>query len=1257
MERRLLIKQAIMALDGGTFQQLCDSYLFLKGYKNLHALGSQAGSRKTTKGTPDTYFYSEIADLYILVEYTTQRERINKKIEDDIKKCLTLSDEIRVGKIIYCHTSSNISIEFENKIRTKLKNENIELKLIGIDELTEDLFNNYPWLVREYLGIAIDSNQILCLDNFLDLYNKGASVAPLVKEVLGRERELLELEESFEKNNCIIITGEAGVGKTQLALSFANKFANDNGYKLYCFFPINQLIEEDLAYYFDQPGKYILVLDDVNEIPYWETIIKFIISKNDSFQFKILITVRKYAYEQFNDKINKWLISKKLNLRSLRDEEVITLLQSRLNIPDLYAITQIIELAKGNARIAMIGGLLLKQVGLEDIQTLESLISSYYTSFMPSCFDSDDTLIVAASVAYYKVLNLDRIDNVTLISDNLSISIERIKEIIQILVNNEILDKYSTFVKYSDQCLANYILKYAIIDREVINLNNLIENFYFTSKDPLIVVIKLLLNNFNTVDIRNRVFCSVKTVYKKLIKRFDTNREELKSYILMFSSIIYNEALLYVKKQIDIHCEENVELNLAELGNYRQIERIDLDLLKILGSLVDNSEIFENVIELFVLAFSKYPSFYPSFYHFCIRYFVNSENYKDLVIKRKAFLLKIEKQSEGWNNYNFTVLYLDIFIEFIRPESRFNRLVTPSLITSESISLSLDSYTEEFRNIMWENLKRICQVFNEKEGVMIKVNKILSESFSYSLNKYNDFLIFDFKYIKEILEGWFPLNCYDNCQLVYFMHKHLNLIGMNLIDNTNEYFNTRQFSLFTLFNPIIETTIRNIDKNKELIKTNIIKFISVEGTAGIEEFLLFINGIQLRSNNSLISNLIILFEVVYEFKPEIYREVVKLYLELGTPLNVHPKYIIQKFIEQYGEKETWDLISSMEYKDRGNWKFYFFELLPSNSINEVYLENLYQYLKGNEDLKCMHLYYRDLSMLKKFINIDKNIFDNVCQIVLSMLENNDIWLECYFSIFFNNLEKNFPNSIEELNLKSDILIGLFFRMLKVDSNFDNEGIIFKYILNIEPNFINQFIQYFKTEFIELTGYRRYNDDSLGVFFDYLLETGEYLNVISELFDEILLETNMFFHKAVDLFAFILRGSRACNKLEASKVEFLKYYIKINNNDVEKMRAIFSALYDFDDNVRILFFKEFLRYNNELETFRIILQRPSIYTYNTYNIIHKYENRIEMLKNLRDSQELRGLSFIQHRVCIDDEISMYEGMIDEERRDQFINSAL
>lgn len=72
------IKRRIDELDGGAFQNLCDTYLCYKGYGNGYSLGMSTGTNKTAKGNPDTYFLTA-DNKYVFVMYTTQKQTFSTK--------------------------------------------------------------------------------------------------------------------------------------------------------------------------------------------------------------------------------------------------------------------------------------------------------------------------------------------------------------------------------------------------------------------------------------------------------------------------------------------------------------------------------------------------------------------------------------------------------------------------------------------------------------------------------------------------------------------------------------------------------------------------------------------------------------------------------------------------------------------------------------------------------------------------------------------------------------------------------------------------------------------------------------------------------------------------------------------------------------------------------------------------------------------------------------------------------------------------
>lgn len=164
------IKNRIDQMDGGAFQNLCDAYLSYKGYKNVYSLGMLTGTDKTAKGNPDTYFLTT-ENKYVFVMYTTQKTDFLKKAIEDIDKCF---DSQKTGvsaedivEIIYCHTYGRLGPGDDQYLRQHCEEHGAVLTLIGLDQLGNDIFRECPILARDFLGISIDSGQILPMDMFV----------------------------------------------------------------------------------------------------------------------------------------------------------------------------------------------------------------------------------------------------------------------------------------------------------------------------------------------------------------------------------------------------------------------------------------------------------------------------------------------------------------------------------------------------------------------------------------------------------------------------------------------------------------------------------------------------------------------------------------------------------------------------------------------------------------------------------------------------------------------------------------------------------------------------------------------------------------------------------------------------------------------------------------------------------------------------------------------------------------------------------
>lgn len=355
------IKQRILQLDAGSFQSMCDRYLSKIGYPNIVSLGTQAGTQKTTRGTPDTYF-CDANGKYVFVEYTTQQSNLPAKIKADIQKCLDLSvtqiPHDKISEIIYCHTSSNIAPKDDTVFRTMCENVGIQFTIYGIDQLAQDFYLKHRGIAKDYLHIAIDTNQIESVEDFIKHYDASKLAAPLATKFLFREDALESLDNLFEKTDVAILAGPAGTGKTRLALQYAKTYSQSTGSQLLCIHDNALPIYEDLALYMETPGHYVLVIDDANQLSGLQHVAQYVVRQAEGYHVKILITVRDYAISKVKDEISGITSFEILPIALLSDEQIKQLVKQELGIQNENYLDRIVRLAGGNARIAKFGFLL-----------------------------------------------------------------------------------------------------------------------------------------------------------------------------------------------------------------------------------------------------------------------------------------------------------------------------------------------------------------------------------------------------------------------------------------------------------------------------------------------------------------------------------------------------------------------------------------------------------------------------------------------------------------------------------------------------------------------------------------------------------------------------------------------------------------------------------------------------------------------------------------------------------------------------------
>lgn len=565
MSKIIDIERKIDELNGGQFQELCNNLLSKQGYKNLVKIGTKEGSSKTTKGTPDSYFKTENGK-YIFVEYTTKKDNLFKKIKDDIEKCLDIKkieiETSEIEEIIYCHTSSNLLPKEDRELVKICEEKGVLLKLYGINEIANEIYNKYKIIAKEYLELPLDTGQIFEVEDFIRKYDSYDMVPPLSTKFQFREKEIEEIISNFEKNKIILLHGAAGVGKTRLALEVAQRISNEKDYKLLCIKSNKQAIFEDLKSYINTENKYLIFVDDINELINPKILLDYL--TNDS-KIKLIFTIRNYAKEAILNNINEITSSVfAIEIKKISDEEIKEFLIQNMEIRNEHYISKIQEIAQGNTRIAyMAGKLAIKAQNLSSVSNATELYSIYYDKYLQETdiVKNRNLCKTLSIVSIIRKLDLENSNLITFFLNFFEISNKEFENSIYELEKLEILEIYrKRIVLMNEQCLANYMIYYGVYKNNYINFSNFLYEMFKTYRGYILETIRILLNVFRSEEIEDFIKEAIDIVWMKYKKEDKNLYYDFMIYFLQFNE---TEVLFYINEIIE---EISTEDSLTYIG-------------------------------------------------------------------------------------------------------------------------------------------------------------------------------------------------------------------------------------------------------------------------------------------------------------------------------------------------------------------------------------------------------------------------------------------------------------------------------------------------------------------------------------------------------------------------------------------------------------------------------------------------------------------------------------------------------------------
>ncbi|MGL5395069.1 MAG: ATP-binding protein [Shewanella sp.] len=1004
-------------MEGGKFQRLCDDWLYRKGFENINPIGMMKTTDRVVKGTPDCLFMQKDG-TYVFSEYTIQQERLAQKLEDDLGKCF---DEFKTGipidkisGIIICYLGKLTTKEI-NSLRTLCYDRGVMLTLNGLDSISLSIKNSYPVLSETYLGLPLDTGQLLSVEDFIVRYGKSNFTTPIDNELLFCDDLLSSATKTLETAKFLLVSGAAGLGKTLLSVTLAKKLQRENNSLIViCLFDKGADLIRDITANLSEPGDYLIFVDDANRLDNRLDYLLHYLNENDeSRTFRIIATVRDYARTSVIEKVKKYTELHEQVMVPLTNAQIKELSESIYGIKNGEYQKRIQEVSCGNPRLAIMASKVVVETNqIQSIQNVTSLYKDYFggNENVKQVVDDDKLIIVTCAISFFRKIDKLNEQQMRWVENSFGIQSEEFWVLVDFLHKNEIVDLYEDeVVKITDQVLSTYLFYIAVFDKKVVPFSSIVNDFYPDYRRTIVDSLNPVISAFDqkrvVADIRNEI----KDIFDELYK--SESVEKSIEFLSTFWFALPTEALLFAANLIEKMPSVNVDWS-SESFEESKDEPSNSSLISLLTNFrYYGEQEFKMSFELLL----KYLVKDKTSLGFVVRALSGCYNFK-LDDWRYAYYIQahiidtlVGLMDKG-ENYLFGRLFILIANSFLKVEHQEHQWSSGDTISIITFRLFPDEQLLPLRENIVSNMTILAAnpelepfvlgCFREYVGRIRREGKEMAEADLPFLEKH---------FIKTL-----NTKNISNCLIMQDYCNHLESLGLSFPKAWKEEFFNETLELSNL---LLEDRHerRMLDMGYEEYNQYRHKSL-VEHFSGVSmnDFVDFIEKCKMLHqvlsgrdrDYSLKTGLEMCLRALFEAAPEIYPELVSKYLEYDDHFEINPHFVVSNLFNILSSSEVLSLLSNRKFRYKKLWLSAYFAQFPEESITKNESVLLVEHI-SNTPSNELHGW---LDYLDKYKHVDCEIYSKVVSVLV--LKSNE--------------DKNYARPLEHLFSKQSTIFGKWF---------------------------------------------------------------------------------------------------------------------------------------------------------------------------------------------------------------------------------------
>ncbi|WP_436486729.1 hypothetical protein [Chitinophaga sp. ARDCPP14] len=1241
------IEKSLVSINEAVFQNVCDSILYHteENCQNIVRTGTTIGKQKTCKGTPDTYFILPNG-RYVLVEYTTKdksesKKAFLKKAKDDIAKCL---DEGKTGlktdeieKIIFCFNSRLTTKEVQ-ALRDFCTHQGILLELRGIDTIAFNLIGPCKHTAKEYLGITIDTGQILPPKIFIEEYEHSDFATPLSNKLYGREKELLSLTNSIKNNQITIISGAPGVGKSRLVLEALSELQISNKeLTVLCLSNKTAPIHDDLRVYLAEDKPYAIFIDDGNRQSNNLKTLLGLLKEKRTNKIQVVITVRDYALTGIKSECIDYKVAD-FELLKLDYAQIEQILQGEdFQISKFRYLQRIAEISKGNPRLAIMAARVA--IDNQDLTSLNNVYSLYEQYFERTTIDrpvlSDKILLKSIGLlSFFYSINLENVDFVRRICQDFSIDYHEFKEAMLNIAIWELaeLSPDGNIIRISEQTLATYFFYKTFLKERSLDFNTILTNYFqdhvHRFNDTVLGANSAFghTNVLGTIDpYLSKYWQSINTdtiIALKFLKLFWLYRHE---DIYEYTELVINNLpeitcvnYIYIedlKNRGYPHNDEIIELlsNCFPYEEFSYLDAVDLSFQYVKRK----PECFQQLLDLLIKNFS-----------------IDIEDLYNGCKRQKALLMFLTEKVNYDLIYNQSLFYLlPSFLSYRSYNSSRTDKINATTIVTKKIKI-IDAIAS-FRSGIWSFVIDNYPTYKSRlDDILLS---FISDGRQFAKVAHE----FDYQYWIKLFNDHFKKNSLQDVFLIQsliYNYKWLNIRPKD-ISNLKSRFLTEDYKTYLIlsFNRLRDkedVDFTNYEQYQLLKEKEIRSSFNFKNVAEFKKFYhkyVEMSKLKDKGYTQISVSLDILIHEHSLRDPNLAYSFLRQIISTSNETNFYPIRVLSVFFTSQDKifLDYYELLINSSFKGKDWWLWSFYYRLPDESVTLQYANDLLQLLSTTRDG-----IYIEFTIFEKFTKVKKQFFVDALNRVIATKSENKRNIQLDHSFF----EKYSEIYIEHVDLLKQIYLL-----------FDNDRDHFDYdckhllaLIKLDNSFFFEYFTLITTTHLPLHS-REF--DHLSIIWN--LTNAETL--VENVLDHFLLRDKRHFME--EIIVSLFKNIESIHMTRG--IQFLKNYLKSNINDSKACNFVFDCVRNsFSDHWHV-FILYYLSLEADFEKFRRIELLNNSFSSNGDKIWSDIRaNDLESILETINKIQIKKYRYSKHKSYIKEWILAERRQADHERKMRF-----